>query len=183
VTCKNELRPLLLEKRRKIPFSRREAAEQNAFSILSLHLSSYFNVLSFASLPGEINLWKINEKLANEKRLLLPAVENKELKIYAVSDLKKQLRLSSWNIWEPIPQYCQEIFPQEIACILVPGLAFDAEGNRIGYGKGFYDRLLAQMKCLNPEAPAFGIALHEQHFLEKLPSEEHDQKLTRVLYF
>lgn len=53
------------------------------------------------------------------------------------------LAMNSWGITEP--EYGEEVLPEQLDMILIPLLVFDRKGNRIGYGKGFYDRFLA--KC------------------------------------
>ncbi|NCO84597.1 MAG: 5-formyltetrahydrofolate cyclo-ligase, partial [Nitrospirae bacterium] len=61
--------------------------------------------------------------------------------------------------------------------IIIPGAAFDASGNRLGYGAGFYDRLLTGMKKIIPViAPAY-----EEQIVEKIPSEPHDVKVSKIV--
>jgi 5-formyltetrahydrofolate cyclo-ligase len=66
----------------------------------------------------------------------------------------------------------------QISCILVPGLVFDKNNYRLGYGLGFYDKLLKNKKC-----PTIGIGFFEQLFKDSLPIEEHDIKLNQVMLF
>lgn len=67
--------------------------------------------------------------------------------------------------------------PLEASIVLVPGLAFDSRCHRLGYGKGWYDRLLAQL-----EIPAFGIGFSEQK-MEILPTQPHDIPLSGLYLF
>ena len=64
--------------------------------------------------------------------------------------------------------------------IIVPLLAFDTEGNRLGYGGGYYDATLEYLRQKSPVI-AIGIAFQEQLFEEGLPSEAHDQPLDLVI--
>jgi 5-formyltetrahydrofolate cyclo-ligase len=82
----------------------------------------------------------------------------------------------SFGIMEP-PASSPDITPD---VVLVPLLAFDRKGNRLGYGKGYYDRALADLKAVNPTVLAVGIAFAEQICLFPLPAEPHDYKLDLV---
>lgn len=67
--------------------------------------------------------------------------------------------------------------PQDIGLALVPGLAFDRSGARLGHGAGYYDRLLAR---LNKGTPLVGV-VHSSLVLERIPMEEHDIRMTHLL--
>lgn len=67
----------------------------------------------------------------------------------------------------------------EVDLVLVPGLAFDVTGARLGYGKGFYDRFLAQLSALDPSVPTVGVTL-EDLVLDALPAEAHDVRMSHL---
>lgn len=71
----------------------------------------------------------------------------------------------------------RRVAPDELDLILVPGLAFDAAGTRLGYGAGLYDRLLAE---LEPATPRIGVG-HPSLLVETLPREPHDVPVTHLL--
>ena len=152
---------------------RRAEAAESLFTALYPKLTG--NVLSFASKDDEINLTKLNERLATEGRLLLPRVQGHSLAVYHVRDYPAHLVLSKWYINEPNPALCKEVSPDEIGCILVPALAFDRDGNRLGYGKGHFDRLLAGM-----EIATYGVGFIEQEYEGTLPTEHHDIAVSTV---
>ncbi len=133
------------------------------------------NIISFASRRDEINTISLNQKLALEGRLHLPKIVGDSLQIFRVLNLSADLALSSLGIWEPIPEKCSPA--ENIAAILVPGLAFDQDHFRLGYGKGHHDRLLAHLSC-----PSFGIGFLEQ-LTDRLPREIHDRPVTKLLLF
>lgn len=79
------------------------------------------------------------------------------------------------KLLEPDPERCQELPISQIDLVLVPGLAFTRDGHRLGYGRGYYDRLLAQ--C---EATAIGLAFEAQ-LVDALPGETHDRAVDIVI--
>lgn len=180
---KISLRLLLKNKRAAISIERRkEAAEKLASSFLPL-ITSYKNILSFHSLPGEIDTYVLNSTFATQGKLFLPRVEANTLLVYQVNDLLNELQQSNLHIWEPNPNLCAHIDLEKIDCVLVPGLGFDRHNRRIGYGKGHYDRLLAQMKA-NSEAPTIiGLGYKEQLVEDALPFEPHDIALDELMLF
>lgn len=139
---KKDLRNQMLAKRNALPAHRKSIAKQTAFDKLSKMLVVKDLVLSFASFGSEIDLSIFNEYLAKQGRLLLPKMEGDELIIYAVQDVKEDLIPCRIGFLEPNPQSCKQVSFDQISLILTPGLAFDTKKHRLGYGKGYYDRLL-----------------------------------------
>ena len=129
-----------------------ETASQGTWNILKdrpeFHKAK--GIGAFASIPHEINTYPILEgTLSSGKKLFLPKV-NKEkscFEFYPVTDLKN-LKLGPFGIQEPTSPKAAGW--EELDLVLVPGLAFDREGNRLGFGKGFYDRVLPQLKKILP---------------------------------
>ena len=128
------------------------------------------SVLLFAPLPGEINIWPLLELALTEKKMLaLPRYQAAEKEYVAaqVQDLENDLVAAKFEIHEPAA-HCGEMGLAQVDLALVPGVAFDLQGHRVGRGKGFYDRLLANFrgcKC--------GVAWEEQ-IMEVIVPEEHD---------
>ncbi|MCH9806569.1 MAG: 5-formyltetrahydrofolate cyclo-ligase [Alphaproteobacteria bacterium] len=85
------------------------------------------------------------------------------------------LEVRTWGIAEPLPS-AKEVFPD---IVLVPLLAFDAEGYRLGYGGGFYDRTLAQLRA-KKRVIAVGVAFDEQR-VDAVPRDVYDQPCDWVL--
>lgn len=83
----------------------------------------------------------------------------------------------TFGILEPNPATTQLVRPAEVDCVIVPGLAFDREGFRLGRGKGYYDRFMAG---LDPRAARIALAFALQ-CVDRVPREPHDQRVTRVL--
>jgi len=99
----------------------------------------------FASFRTEVDtLPMIRHSLALGKRTILPKVKDKELRLFEIRDVDKDIAPGVWGIPEP-----REVLPvtiDDVDFMIVPGLAFDLNGNRLGYGAGFYDRILPLFK-------------------------------------
>ena len=183
---KNEVRSFLKEKRNALSQERREEARIDLYTSLSYLLKSFRSVLSFHSFMHEIDTSLLNAHLAAEKKLLLPRVAGDSLLIYAVADLDTQVTQEVYSfgkLKEPIPALCIQVDLNCIDCILVPGLGFDHCKRRIGYGKGHYDRFLAQYNQLQFSPQTIGLGFKEQLFENSLPHETHDLALDKVLFF
>lgn len=176
---KEELRLYLKEKRKNISEKRRKDSEQKILDDLYPSLAGYSTVLSFASFGDEINMWPLNEILCGEKRLLLPKIHKDTLEIYYIENLEKDLIKGKWNIWEPNTRKAEKQPFSQVYCALIPGLGFDSQKHRIGYGKGHYDRLLEALEnCVK-----VGVGFKEQLCEDLIPTKMHDQKLDHVLLF
>ncbi len=88
-----------------------------------------------------------------------------------------QLEMGSFGILEPVDQKTNEVAVGDIDCVVVPGLAFDTSGNRLGRGKGYYDRLLSS---LSPGVCRIGLAFDCQ-YVNMVPTEPHDIPVQIVL--
>ena len=108
-------------------------------------------------------------------RVLLPVVvgDDLELRLYQGED---SLRAGAYNIMEPVgPLFPPEAYGQ-IELAIVPGMAFDAAGHRLGRGKGYYDRLLPRL------ASAYKVGVcYPFQFIADVPSEEHDVAMNEVV--
>lgn len=132
-------------------------------------------IMMYCSLPDEVYTLDAIRQLKKEgKRIVLPVVtSDTEMELHTYKD-DEDLRLGSFNILEP----CGETFKDyaDIDVIIVPGMAFDDSNNRLGRGKGYYDRFLEKVK----EKYKIGICFPFQH-LHTLPSNEHDIKMDIVI--
>lgn len=172
---KKECRELLMQRRGLLSEERRQAAKASATAHLIEFCRPFSYILSFASLPDEIDLWTLNQFLAKEKKLLLPTMSGQTLQPVPVLDLA-HLHPSKWSIQEPAQLSFFDF--NQISCVLVPGLGFDLEKQRIGYGKGYYDHFLKQL----PHALKVGIGFREQ-LIHQIPIEPHDQQLDQLFLF
>jgi 5-formyltetrahydrofolate cyclo-ligase len=120
-------------------------------------------VLGYASFGSELDTHPfLRAVLASGRLLALPRVERTErrLALHEVKTLDGELQPGPWGILEPDSARCRTVTPGEIDFVLVPGLVFDRAGGRIGYGAGYYDRLLTAWP--EPRPPLVAAALELQ---------------------
>ena len=92
-------------------------------------------------------------------------------------DLDADLTPGPWGIREPDPRRCPPVRPGDVDLVLVPGVAFDAGGGRLGYGGGYYDRLLGT--CA--EATTLVAAAFEVQMVERVPMGPGDRRVDLVV--
>lgn len=134
------------------------------------------DVLLYSALPDEISLSALQEDaLANGKTVWLPVVDGESMRIHQYIKGKTQVG-SRFMIEEPTAE-TPELKPEEyeqIHLAVIPGRAFSMEGDRLGRGKGYYDRFLAKYN-----GQTFGAAFDCQMY-EIVPTDEWDKKLDKV---
>jgi 5-formyltetrahydrofolate cyclo-ligase len=181
--CQKELfRKKYLEIRRSLKPSRKETASKMLFSQLQSLVQKNKNILSYASKEDEINTCEINLKLCSEKSLFLPKVNGKVLEIYKVDDLNTLKFNNFLKIYEPDPKLCEKASLFEIDIVLVPGVCFNNLNQRIGFGGGFYDRLLSSESKTKTDLKTYGLCFKEQYITKKIPTSKLDVSLDKVFY-
>ena len=116
----------------------------------------------------------LEQALRDGKRVAVPKVYGEEMRFLYLDDLTK-VETGYAGIPEPIAD--EPIADDETALVLMPGLAFDPQGHRIGYGGGFYDKFLAA----EPNHPTLALC-YEFQILPELNTEEHDIPVDTVLW-
>ncbi len=106
-------------------------------------------VMIYLSMNSEVDTWQLFELLhEQDRKIIAPVVDTKSGHLIPkqIQNLDEDLVLHRYGMYEP--KECCPVFPtHQLQLILVPGIAFDRNGHRLGYGKGFYDRFLPT--CLN----------------------------------
>jgi 5-formyltetrahydrofolate cyclo-ligase len=115
----------------------------------------------------------IGELIALTGWVALPRVEKAQgrLALYRVEDFPRDMIPGPYGILEPDPTQYSTMNPSDLDLVFVPGVLFNHEGYRIGYGAGYYDRLLA---TLSPEARTIGLAFGMQVVEAPLPTDPWD---------
>jgi 5-formyltetrahydrofolate cyclo-ligase len=175
---KVELRRAAQARRDALPAEmRKAAAEAIAARAFPLAVAAGTIVSGFMPLKSEINPLPLMHKLADAgARLALPVVVGRGKPLTMRSwQWGEQLVPGVWGIREPGPAAATV----EPDIVLVPLLAFDRSGYRIGYGAGYYDSTIAQLRAKKPIA-AVGIAFAAQE-IETVPRTDFDAQLDLVL--
>ncbi|NGX37851.1 MAG: 5-formyltetrahydrofolate cyclo-ligase [Chlamydiae bacterium] len=170
------MKTLIRQKFREIRSATSSEKREEASLLALQKFGALKSILSFASFRDEIDLWPLNHHLAKKGELILPRIEEHILTLYRVHHIGEDLKASDWGILEPIPERCTRVSPEEIQYALVPGLAFDNAKHRIGYGKGYYDRLLSQLTS----AIKIGIGFRKQLLNEPIPFDPTDHPLDEL---
>lgn len=179
---KDSLRRRLLRRRDGIPPEVRHTKDRLILSQLA-GLDAFIAstvILSFASFRSEVDTFGIMRRAFDAgKRVVLPRVdrENAVLRLCLIAGLE-ELAPGYMGIAEPTVLSDDRAFDANAAgIIIVPGAGFDLQGNRIGYGGGYYDRLLSGLVINVPiVAPAY-----EEQIVDSIPSEPHDIRVDVVV--
>ena len=157
---------------RKIYFNKRKELSEEVFRQLNERLcDNFFANVKVAGIQvlhvflpieknREVNTWLIIDRIKKDYphvRIAVPKINNQsaELEHYYFED-KQQLEINTWEIPEPVKGIPTPI--EKIDAVLVPLLAFDRHGHRLGYGRGFYDRFLANCR---PDCKKIGLSFFE----------------------
>ena len=174
---KKELRKKMRSKRSELTKEQVNAESQKIVSRL-LETTEYKNaktVFSYISFEEEVDtFFLIEQALSNGKKVAVPRVSGKEMEFYHIKSFD-ELQPGYYGILEPITN---EIEKELEGILIVPGLAFDIEYNRMGYGGGFYDRYLN--KHLKHKLLKVALA-YDFQIVSMIETEEHDQKMDMMI--
>ena len=135
-------------------------------------------VLCYVALPYEVDTWSFLQRMLEQgKRVVVPKVSGQQLQLAAVNNLAAELAPGAFGVWEPLPAAARPVKPQAIDVALVPGLAFDRRGHRVGHGFGYFDRLLARL----PSSTATVGLCFQFQLVDRLPTSPHDYTVQTVL--
>ena len=185
---KQGLRQSIIAARQKMaPAERAEFSRAIMLRILDLPpYKSAACVLGYMSFGAEFSseAW-VQQALQDGKQVLLPKVNGgtKQLELYRISDLQRDLAPGLWDIPEPLAERCVRVDAlEQVDFILLPGVAFARDGSRLGYGGGFYDKLLARISPGNKGGrPALAAAAFSMQLVKDIPQEATDRKVEWLL--
>lgn len=183
---KSELRKFIIKKRDTL--SSEEILQNSRYIFEKLVCLPEYekakNILVYASFKSEVRTDEIIlDCLAQGKNVFCPKVTDRAnskmefVRIYEIEDLE----IGYYGIREPSLNedsliYRCDSFNDSESLVIVPGVAFDEEGNRIGYNGGFYDRFLSEHPDINTVALAFSVQI-----IDEVPAQLHDMRVNRVL--
>jgi 5-formyltetrahydrofolate cyclo-ligase len=137
-------------------------------------------VLLYVDGENEVRTKSILKRSLNiNKILVLPAFEPERFKatIFKIDQLEKDLQPGPRGMAQPNPTRCKPVPIQKVDIAIIPGLAFDEKGGRIGSGKGYYDRLIPELPTTTRKV---ALAFEEQ-IIPQVPSESHDKHVDIII--
>lgn len=138
------------------------------------------NIMLYLDFNNEVKTDElINKLISLKKTVSSPITITKERKLvpYQITSLNDNIQISTYGIREPKKDFSNEINISDIDIVIVPAVAYDKNCYRLGYGGGFYDRFLLNLR---DDAITIGIAFDIQIF-DDLPKEPHDAQLDYVI--
>lgn len=161
---KKVLRQKILEKRGQLKSDeirvKSHEIKNKLYSLDEFKKSNF--IFSFISFRNEVHTHDIiKDSIAMGKRVGVPITvdETRKLLVSEITDFDKELEIGFYNILAPKKEYERIVSPKLVDLVLVPGLAFDKYGFRVGYGGGYYDRFFASV---NKDIIKIGLCFHMQ---------------------
>ena len=167
---KNGFRDLMIKKRRSI-HNKEELSIEIINRIIDLDIYKKSKIIAiYNSMNEECSTKILIDKALLEKIVLLPKIEDDEMFFVRIRENTKYIK-SKFKVMEPLG----EIYNNDIDLIIVPGVSFDESFNRLGYGKGYYDKFLKNKNIFK-----LGICFEEQ-LVSNLPIDEWDIKVDMII--
>ncbi len=174
---KNILRQQMRAKRKAFTGAQKEKADRNIYQKLT-HLALFQKatcIETFVSMEDEPDTFPLIRMCLEkgDKILVVPKILHNDIYLQRITSLH-DLEKGTMGIWEP-KKHCEHKNAVDIDLFLVPGLAFGRDGTRIGFGRGYYDRLLKGI-----QKPTFGLAYAFQVF-DSVPTTPDDVRVREVI--
>jgi 5-formyltetrahydrofolate cyclo-ligase len=189
---KRGIREALLKKRNGIKLAEKKAKEtairKRLFALSDFKKAR--DILFYSSFRSEVDTMRcIKHAIKLKKNIALPVVDEKkkELKLYKIKDIS-ELVSGYMGILEPGITKGRETGLKEMDAVIIPGAGFDIRGNRLGYGFGYYDKLLSKPKNVK-ERSSLRVKRHfttialafEEQIVPRVPGEIHDVKVDKIV--
>lgn len=173
---KKELRKQIRAAKKAVPFC--EKCSRSAPILAKVESLAAFQqaktILMYWSMEDEVQTHDFVNRWYKEKTILLPCVDGDDLRLRQYTGPECLIEGEQFGIGEPTgPEYTEL---DKVEMIIVPGVAFDRQNNRMGRGRGFYDRLLKS----TPNAYKVGVAFDFQ-MVENVPTEPFDVAMNTVI--
>lgn len=182
--CKKaDIRRMVLQARKALDDTQRQKASILLAERILGHQWYYLseNLLGFVPYGSEIDVREIlQDALKREKKIYLPKVMGEEMEFFRVTSFD-ELQIGYKGILEPVGNTERFVYDRDLAektLMLMPGAAFDGNRNRIGYGKGYYDKYLRENPDLQLKTIGVGFACQ---MVDQIPSQEWDVRPYQVI--
>ncbi|AIY84915.1 5-formyltetrahydrofolate cyclo-ligase [Clostridium baratii] len=175
---KKELRKEIIKKRDELDCTEKTIKDKKIIEKLkdTKEYKEAKGIFVYIGFGSEINTKiLIEDALEDGKEVCVPKVIKKDMVFIKINSLEN-LVTSSYGILEPVGDK-NNFNVDNLGLIIMPGLAFDKQGNRLGYGGGYYDKFLSNNK-INVKKIALA---YDFQILDKVPSEEHDIKVDSII--
>lgn len=176
---KKRIREKILSRRDREPEGlRRKKSRKIKKRLFSLkEFKKAHTILFYYSKGSEVETREMMEEaLRKGKRVLLPKVRGREIYLGEITDLEKDVEKGSFGVLEP-KETSKKTTPKGIDLVILPGIAFGLKGERIGYGKGYYDHFL---KKIPKKIPLIGLAYGFQ-VIKNISGKKHDRRVSKVI--
>ena len=172
---KSKIRSMVLDKRLNMnseEVKSKSISIANNFFDSSLYKSAKV-IMVYIDFRNEVETKNIIVKaIKDDKRIIIPISikETRELILSEIKDYDSELGSGAYGILEPKEEFIRRVDPALIDLVIIPGVAFDNAGHRVGYGAGYYDRFLKKLK---PYVPKIALAFDLQ-IVDSIDGDEHD---------
>lgn len=180
MVTKKEIRKEIIQKRDALPFL--EVENKSSHIVTSLLKTPEYKeaaqILLYADFRNEVKTDSIfTDAILKGKKVYYPKIFGDIMEFYHVTSLD-ELHSGYMGIREPEENPLKRFIykKQDNVLVISPGVAFDPQGNRIGYGKGFYDKYLTNKRILSVIALAFSLQI-----VDEIPSEHNDIKMDKII--
>lgn len=173
-SIKNKLRSEIAKEKKKYSDDELLIMSEEVFSVFEIigKFAETKKICIYNAIPGEVQTRAFVEKWRNEKEFYFPVTKEEEIHLCKIEEDTEYCK-SPIGIFEPVGEEFREY--GQLDMIIVPGMAFDRKGNRLGRGKGYYDRFLKKTKALK-----IGVCFDFQ-LLDSIPSDEYDVKMDMIV--
>lgn len=136
-------------------------------------------IMTYVSFRNEVKTKNFIVEALKTHRIIIPMsiLETKEIELSELKNYDQELSVGAYGILEPKKEFARTVSHGIIDLVIVPGAAFDVEGNRIGYGAGYYDKFLSK---LDKSVPKVALAFDFQ-IIENVPAHEYDVPMDYII--
>lgn len=174
---KQEMREAFSRKRRYITKQEKKTWDAQIYKFVSElpEWEKAQTIFIYVSTLYEVSTRQLIQDFIKKKQIIIPKthIKYQTLSLHHIQSMKETAK-GNYAIYEPLPS-APIIEPLTIDFAIVPGIAFDKKGHRIGYGKGYYDGLMSQLTC-----PKFAIA-YELQIVDNIPAQKHDISVDGII--